>query len=123
MSKVSYVVTGDNGSVTFQSYNETPIISGFRRVSEDFGTTSASIKCATHADQAGAQGGAAIVVDSCPSPDIDVTFRLVGRTLLDGELPTPPQPGDAGADAAPEPGDAAAPNDAGAGDAAPDAAL
>ena len=117
MSKVSYVVPAGNGSVTFQSFNESPIISDFRRVSEEFGTTTASIKCATHADRAGAEGGAAIVVDSCPSADIAVTFRLVGRTLLDGELPTPPSPSelDAGADAAPtaDAGDAA--------DASPDA--
>jgi hypothetical protein len=111
MSKVSYVVAGANDSVTFQSYNQSPIISGFTRVSEEFGTTTASIKCATHGDLAGATGGAAIVVDNCPSPDIAVTFRLVGRTLLDGELPTPPQVADAGADAAPVPVDATAPTE------------
>jgi hypothetical protein len=64
-------------------------------VTEEFGTTLASIKCAVHGQAA---GGAALVVDSCPSADIDVTFRLVGRTLLDGGLPTPPAPTDAGAD-------------------------
>ena len=121
MSKVSYVVPAGNGSVTFQSYNESSIISGFRRVSEQFGTTTASIKCATHGT-AGAAGGAAIVVDSCPSADIDVTFRLVGRTLLDGELPSLPNVQDAGADAAPDAtapdGDAGPVPDSGA-DAAP----
>jgi hypothetical protein len=111
MSKVSYVVPGNNDSVTFQSFNQSPIISGFRRVSEEFGTTTASIKCAEHSDRAGAEGGAAIVVEVCPSANIDVTFRLVGRTLLDGELPTPPQVADAGADAAPGPVDAAAPTE------------
>jgi len=116
MSKVSFVVPAGDGGVTFQSYNQSPIISGFRRVTEEFGTTTASIKCATHADTAGAAGGAAIVVDTCPSADIDVTFRLVGRTLLDGELPTPPIELDAGTDAAAPAADAAT-------DAAPDATL
>jgi hypothetical protein len=118
MSKVSFVVPAGNGGVTFQSYNESPIISGFQRVSEPFGTTIASIKCATHADAAGAAGGAAIVVDSCPSADIDVTFRLVGRTLLDGELPSLPTVQDAGADATAPDGDAGLVPDSGA-DAAP----
>jgi hypothetical protein len=124
MSKISYVVSAGDGSVTFQSFNQSPIISGFRRVSEELGTTTASVKCTTHSDRAGAQGGSAIVVDTCPSANIDVTFRLVGRTLLDGELPNPPSITDAGADAAPET-DAAAPiGDAGqALDASPDAAL
>jgi hypothetical protein len=117
-SKVSYVVTEPDGSLTFQSFNQSPIISGFERVTADFGTTHASIKCAQHDNRAGAEGGAAIVVESCPSADLDVTFRLVGRTLLDGELPSPPVVGDAGADAAP-------PVDAGAGqpDAGSDAGL
>lgn len=124
MSKISSVVPGGAGSLTFRSFNDSPIISGFRRVSEEHGTTTARIACATHADRAGAEGGGAIVVDSCPSADVDVTFHLVGRTLLDGELPTPPRLADAGADAAPEPVDATAPaEDAGATqDAATDAA-
>jgi hypothetical protein len=100
VSKVSYVVTESDGSLTFQSFNRSPIISSFERVTEELGTTVASIKCAEHGDRAGAEGGAALVVDSCPSADLDVTFRLVGRTLLDGELPSPPAISDAGADAA-----------------------
>jgi hypothetical protein len=114
-SKVSYVATESDGSLTFQSFNRSPIISSFERVTAEFGTTVASIKCAEHSDRAGAEGGAALVVDSCPSANLDVTFRLVGRTLLDGELPTPPATSDAGTDAAapapadagPEPADAA----------------
>jgi hypothetical protein len=115
MSKVSYVVTESDGSLTFQSFNQSPIISGFERVAEEFGTTVATIKCAQHDNQAGAEGGAAIVVDSCPSTDLDVTFRLVGRRLLDGELPSLPEPADAGADAgAPGSGDGGVAADAGA---------
>jgi hypothetical protein len=120
MSKVSFVVPADDGGVTFQSFNQSPIISGFRRVTEQLATTTASIKCATHGS-ADAAGGAAIVLDSCPSADIEVTFRLVGRTLLDGELPDPPSELDGGTHAS----DAAAPSsDAGpVPDAGPDAAL
>jgi hypothetical protein len=101
LSKVSFVVAESDGSLTFQSYNQSPIIASFERVTEEFGTTHATVKCAQHDNRSGAEGGAAIVVDSCPSDDLDVTFRLVGRTLLDGELPSLPEAGDAGADAAP----------------------
>lgn len=123
MNKVSYVVAESDGSVTFQSYNQSPIISGFERVGDVFETTTASISCGTHADRASAEGGAAIVVDSCPSAELAVTFRLMGRTLLDGSLPTPPA-GDAGVpsgDAGVPSGDAGhVPQDAGNGDAAAD---
>lgn len=113
-SKISYVVAESDGSLTFQSFNQSPIIQGFERVTEDFGTTQATVKCATHADRAGAEGGAALVVDSCPSANVDVTFRLVSRSRLDGELPAAPAPADAGADAAPASGsDAGAEPDAG----------
>jgi hypothetical protein len=115
MTKVSYVVTESDGSITFQSFDQSPIISGFERVSEALGTTTAALRCATHADRAGAEGGAAIVVDSCPSAEISATFRLLGRTLLDGALPTSPVIGDAGApsDAGLEtPGDAGVVGDA-----------
>jgi hypothetical protein len=111
-SKVSYVVAESDGSLSFQSYDQSPIITSFERVTEEFGTTHAILKCAQHDNPAGAQGGA-LVVDSCPSADLDVTFRLVGRRLLDGELPSPPAAGDAGADAAaPTDGDAGAQPDA-----------
>ena len=109
-SKISYVVTESDGSVTFQSFNQSPIVTGFERVGEVFQTTTANIRCATHADRAGAEGGAAIVVDSCPSEQISASFRLMGRTLLDGSLPTPPAPdagvaGDGGAELPPDAGD------------------
>jgi hypothetical protein len=106
ISKVSYVVADSDGSLTFQSFDATPIISSFERVTETLGTTHARIKCAEYGDAAGSAGGAALVVNHCPSADLDVTFRLVGRTLLDGELPNAPTPGDAGADAAPVTSDA-----------------
>jgi hypothetical protein len=134
MSKVSFVAPAGDGSVTFQSFNQSPIISGFRRVSEVLGTTTASIQCATHGDRARAEGGAAIVIDQCPSANIEVIFRLVGRTLLDGELPSSPSPAPSAQDAGvntPGPTDAATPDpdaaapgpDAATPDASPDAAL
>lgn len=118
MSKISYVVPEADGSLSFQSFTQSSIISGFRRVVDEVGSTTASIKCATHADRVGAEGGAAIVLDSCPSPELDVTFRLVGRSLLDGELPSGGGAVDAGADAQP----ASNAGDAGP-DASPDAGL
>ncbi len=112
-SKISYVVAEADGSLTFQSYNQSPVVQSFERVTEELGTTHAVIKCATHGDRAGAEGGAALVVDSCPSANIDVTFRLISRSRLDGELPALPAPADAGADAAPPAvGDAGAEPDA-----------
>jgi hypothetical protein len=115
LSKISYVVPEADGTLSFQSFNATTIIAGFRRVTEELGSTTATLKCATHADRVGAEGGAAIVLDVCPAPSIDVTFTLVGRSLLDGELPSVLPVSDAGSDAT-APHDA---GDAGLGDAAP----
>jgi hypothetical protein len=113
VSKISYVVSSTDGSLSFQSYSATSIISGFRRVSGVNQTTHASVKCSVHGDPAGANGGSAIVSDVCPSADIDVTFRLAERLLLDGQEPVGGSPG----------GDAGVVPDAGApsGDAGPDA--
>jgi hypothetical protein len=67
------------------------------RRAEELGTTHASIVCAIHADRAGAEGGAAIVTDVCPSTDLDVEFTLVGRRRLDGDIPLTLAAPDAGA--------------------------
>lgn len=96
MTKISAIVTENDGTLSFRSFNDTPVISGFRRVAEEFGTTHASIRCATHSDRAGAEGGAAIVMDACPSASIDATFTLVGRRNLDGDIPLSLAPQDAG---------------------------
>jgi hypothetical protein len=95
IAKISYVVSEDDG-LSFQSFKQSPLISGFSRVTEELGTTPAVLSCATHDNREGAEGGAAIVLDSCPAANIDVTFRLVGRTLLDGELPNQLPEADAG---------------------------
>jgi hypothetical protein len=122
LSKISYVVPQADGSLSFQSFNQSSIITGFRRVAEELGTTTASVVCATHSNRAGAAGGAAIVLDSCPAPSIEVTFTLLSRSLLDGEVPSIVGPADAGNDAAVSSdagSDAAAPSDAGGDAAAP----
>jgi hypothetical protein len=119
MSKISSLTTETDGSLSFLSFRGTPVISGFHRVAEELGTTTASIKCATHADRVGAEGGAAIVVDSCPSANIDVTFTLVGRRNLEGDIPLTLEPADAGVTDAGSPGDGGndAPDAGAAGDA------
>lgn len=107
LSKISFVVPESDGTLSFQSFTGASVISGFERVSEPLQTTTATLRCATHANREGAEGGAAIVVESCPAEEIEVTFTLVGKTRLDGEIPSslPPSdagtgPSDAGSDAA-----------------------
>lgn len=116
-SKVSFVEQEDDDSFTFKSFNSSSILTGFSRVTNEGDTTTARVACAEHTNRAGAEGGAAIVVEHCPSENIDVTFTLVGRTTLAGHIPEPSLSPDAGA------GDAGA-GDAGPGDAgvSPDAA-
>jgi hypothetical protein len=113
-SKISYIAPETDGSLSFQSFNRTSIVTGFRRVTGDSGSTTAHVACAQHENRAGAEGGAAIVVSHCPAAMMDVTFELVGRTTLEGQIPEPTSPnvdagvrGDAG-DAGPSAADAAA---------------
>jgi hypothetical protein len=110
-SKVSFVSHEDDDSFTFKSFNSSAILTGFHRVTEEGGTTTARVVCAEHSDRAGAEGGAAIVVEHCPSENIDVTFTLVGRSTLAGHIPEPTLTPDAGAGDA-GPGDAGVPADA-----------
>lgn len=58
------------------------------------------------------------MVDSCPAPELDVTFTLVGRRDLQGDIPLALEPADAGVPDAGGP-DGGASGDAGSG--APDA--
>jgi len=96
LSKISFVEPESDGTLSFQSVTGAAIISGFRRVNEPLQTTTALLRCATHADHEGAAGGAAIVVESCPAENIEVTFTLVGKSRLDGEIPSSLPPSDAG---------------------------
>jgi hypothetical protein len=101
ISKISSITSETDGSLSFRSFTGAAIISGFHRVAEEFGTTSATLLCATHGNSAAAAGGAAIIVNACPSANIATTFTLVGRRRLDGDIPLGLPVGDAGADAAP----------------------
>ncbi|HKO92386.1 MAG TPA: hypothetical protein VJU61_14585 [Polyangiaceae bacterium] len=100
LAKISSITHETDGSLSFRSYTGAAIISGFHRVAEEFGTTSARLVCAQHENRAGAEGGAAMVVNTCPSANIDATFTLVGRRRLDGDIPLGLPVSDAGADAA-----------------------
>lgn len=110
ISKISSLTTESDGSLSFKSFSGTSVISGFHRVAEEHGTTHASLVCAGYGSPAGGNGGAAIIMDGCPSANLDVTFTLVGRRTLDGSIPIRIE-SDAGADAAPPSADA---GDAGA---------
>lgn len=85
-AKISRVDTDAEGNLTFGSFNDSPLISNFVRLPEVGDSHVARIACATHADRAGAEGGALIVVSSCPASSLDVQFTLVSRARLDGSL-------------------------------------
>jgi hypothetical protein len=96
LAKISSITLETDGSLSFRSFTGAAVISGFHRVAEELGTTHASLLCATHANRAGAEGGAAMVLDSCPSESVDATFTLVGRRNLDGDIPLSLDSSDAG---------------------------
>jgi hypothetical protein len=110
LAKISSLRVETDGSLSFRSYRDVSVISGFHRVAEELGTTHATLVCATHADRAGAEGGAALVTDVCPSANLDVEFTLVGRRRLDGDIPLRLEPADAGAPSDAGPADAGAPD-------------
>jgi hypothetical protein len=115
-SKISFIELESDGSLSFQSFSHTAILTGFRRVTGESGSTTAHVACSQYGNQAGAEGGSAIVVNQCPASMMDVSFELIGRTTLEGQIPEPTLPdADAGV-----PGDAGPSGaDAGAGDASP----
>jgi hypothetical protein len=84
LTKVSFLDRGDDGALHFSSYNHSPVITGMQRVTGSSGDTHVGLRCATHGDRVGAQGGAAIVVEHCPSPVIDLTLSLVARSRVEG---------------------------------------
>jgi hypothetical protein len=51
-------------------------------------STRVSLKCGEHTDRAAAEGGAAIVVERCPSAELDVPLTLVSRNVVEGSVPT-----------------------------------
>jgi hypothetical protein len=87
ISKVSGLTHDASGAtLSFLSWNKTPIITGFTRLGHELDTTTATLACASHTDRAGAEGGAAIVSDACPSTSMPVTFTLVSRTRVAGGI-------------------------------------
>jgi hypothetical protein len=109
LAKISSISVENDGTLSFRSFTGSPVISGFHRVADELGTTHASILCATHDNRAGAEGGAAMVLDACPSESVDAVFTLVGRRNLDGDIPLSLDTSDAGP----------APSDAGPADGGP----
>jgi hypothetical protein len=100
-AKVSRVATDSDGDLTFASFNDSELISNFVRLIDVGDRHGADIACATHDDRAGAEGGALIVVSSCPSPSLPVEFRLESRTRLDGSSSFGGSDVDAGPDVEP----------------------
>ena len=96
LAKISSISVETDGSLSFRSFTGSPVISGFHRVADELGTTHASILCATHDNRAGAEGGAAMVLDACPAESVDAVFTLVGRRNLDGDIPLSLDASDAG---------------------------
>jgi hypothetical protein len=109
-SKISYVDARNDGSLRFGSYNDSTLLDEFARLPAVGDTHVAKIACATHDNRAGAEGGAFIVVQTCPSPLMDIEFTLKSRTRLDGSLTIGSEPPDGGAPESSEPvaGDAGA---------------
>lgn len=104
LAKVSFLDRADDGSLSFSAHKHIPTLTGLQRVSGDSGSTHVGLSCATHGDRAAAEGGAAIVVEHCPAPVIDVTLQLSGRTSVAGGVSSgvgegPDAGPDAGADA------------------------
>lgn len=83
--KVAFVERAADGSLTLSSFNRSPIITGLKRGASV--GPSAQVVCGTHADRAAAEGGAAIIVESCPARAIDVKLVQVARTVIEGSVP------------------------------------
>jgi hypothetical protein len=88
LSKVSFIETAADGTLSFLSFKRTPILTGFSRVRGDSGSSRIGVACGTHQDRAAAEGGAAIVVDRCPAPVLDVQLALTARTPVEGAVST-----------------------------------
>lgn len=124
-AKIANVEPGQGGTLRFGSFNDSTLIGDFQRATAVGERRTASVACATHADRAGAEGGALLVVSTCPSAQLALEFTLLSKDRLDAsssQIPTPPE-SDAGPEtrstetpdggsaesSAHEPGDAAVP--------------
>lgn len=88
LSKVSFLDRAADGTLSFSSWKHAPILTNFQRVTGGDGVTRVRLACATHADRAAAEGGAAIVVDRCPAPLVEVALALTARSVVEGSIPT-----------------------------------
>ena len=108
LSKVSYLVRADDGSLSFSSYSHTPILTGLQRVSGDSGSTHIGVACASYGTAMPANGTFALLAGNCPSPIIDVALQLTAREPVTGSISTAvgggPDAGSASADAGPDAG-------------------
>jgi hypothetical protein len=84
LTKISFLERAGDGSLTMLAHKHTPVISGLRRVSGESGSTRVSLACAEHENRAGAEGGAAIVLERCPAASIDVELMLTSRAPVSG---------------------------------------
>jgi hypothetical protein len=84
IAKASFVDREADGTLSLSSWKHTPVISGLTRTA----STRVSLKCGQHSDRAAAEGGAAIVVERCPSATLDVPLTLVSRNIVEGSVPT-----------------------------------
>lgn len=82
-SKVSYVVREADGSLSLFSWKRS-LIAHFAEAAAPGDTSQASVVCGTHQDRAAAEGGAALVVESCPSENLTFPLTLVSRSTLGG---------------------------------------
>jgi hypothetical protein len=88
VAKAAFVERASDGTLSFSTFKHTPVITGLARASTVGATSRVALRCAEHTDRAGAEGGAAIVVERCPSPTVEVTMALVSRNLVEGSVPT-----------------------------------
>jgi hypothetical protein len=87
VSKISFVGAEPAGTIAFESWSHTPILTGFSRGQNVGDTTTASLVCATTADPAVAMGGgSAFVVNACPGSTLAATFTLTSKTTLAGSI-------------------------------------
>lgn len=84
LTKISFLERANDGSLTLAAHKGTPVISGLVRQQDVGSATRVTLACGQHRDGAGAEGGAAIVVERCPAANLDVELVLTSRTPVQG---------------------------------------
>jgi len=82
LAKIAFVERQADGTLSFFSGTHAPLITGLRPAAAVSDTSHVSIVCGVHADRLAAEGGAAVIVNTCPSPTLDVELTLEARTGL-----------------------------------------